>query len=151
MKASNVPKSKFLSVIVISVALSPFNTFLAKAADLANRTVTSEADAIGPTPIPFYTGNLSVGAFTRYFGTSPSASNKTEVRHQLLIVLCGPEKIRFDDSGCRPRSGGLRAILLFRAMWCTQALNSATVQNGMRDILLNHVRLYETLRAQATA
>ncbi len=32
----------------------------------------------------------------------------------------------------------------------TQALNSAQVQNGMRDILLNHVRLYETLRAQAT-
>jgi type I restriction enzyme, R subunit len=30
----------------------------------------------------------------------------------------------------------------------TQALNSATVQNGMKDILLNHARLYETLRDQ---
>ncbi len=28
----------------------------------------------------------------------------------------------------------------------TQALNSATVQNGMKDILLNHAGLYETLR-----
>ncbi len=28
----------------------------------------------------------------------------------------------------------------------TQALNSATVQNGMKDILLNHSGLYETLR-----
>ena len=28
----------------------------------------------------------------------------------------------------------------------TQALNSTLVQNGMRDILLNHARLWETLR-----
>lgn len=31
----------------------------------------------------------------------------------------------------------------------TQALNSATVQNGMKDILLNHAGLYETLRDKA--
>jgi type I restriction enzyme R subunit len=31
----------------------------------------------------------------------------------------------------------------------TQALNSPTVQNGMRDILLNHARLWESLRAKA--
>jgi type I restriction enzyme R subunit len=31
----------------------------------------------------------------------------------------------------------------------TQALNSTTVQNGMKDILLNHARLWETLRAQS--
>jgi type I restriction enzyme R subunit len=31
----------------------------------------------------------------------------------------------------------------------TQALNSPTVQAGMKDILLNHAGLYETLRAQA--
>ena len=30
----------------------------------------------------------------------------------------------------------------------TQALNSPTVQGGMKDILLNHAGLYETLRAQ---
>jgi len=30
----------------------------------------------------------------------------------------------------------------------TQALNSPTVQNGMKDILLNHARLWETLRAK---
>ena len=30
----------------------------------------------------------------------------------------------------------------------TQALNSATVRGGLKDILLNHARLYETLRAQ---
>ena len=30
----------------------------------------------------------------------------------------------------------------------TQALNSPTVQYGMKDILLNHARLWETLRAQ---
>jgi type I restriction enzyme R subunit len=30
----------------------------------------------------------------------------------------------------------------------TQALNSATVQGGLKDILLNHARLYETLRKQ---
>jgi type I restriction enzyme R subunit len=30
----------------------------------------------------------------------------------------------------------------------TQALNSATVQNGMKDILLNHAGLYETLRGK---
>jgi hypothetical protein len=30
-----------------------------------------------------------------------------------------------------------------------QALNSPTVQNGMRDILLNHARLWEFLRARA--
>jgi type I restriction enzyme R subunit len=30
----------------------------------------------------------------------------------------------------------------------TQALNSASVQNGMKDILLNHARLWETLRSQ---
>jgi len=30
----------------------------------------------------------------------------------------------------------------------TQALNSPTVQSGMKDILLNHVGLYETLREQ---
>ncbi len=30
----------------------------------------------------------------------------------------------------------------------TQALNSPTVQNGMKDILLNHAGLYETLRGQ---
>ena len=28
----------------------------------------------------------------------------------------------------------------------TQALNSPTVQSGMKDILLNHAGLYETLR-----
>jgi type I restriction enzyme R subunit len=28
----------------------------------------------------------------------------------------------------------------------TQALNSPAVQSGMKDILLNHVGLYETLR-----
>jgi type I restriction enzyme R subunit len=28
----------------------------------------------------------------------------------------------------------------------TQALNSTTVQNGMKDILLNYAGLYETLR-----
>ena len=33
----------------------------------------------------------------------------------------------------------------------TQALNSATVQQGMKDILLNHARLWETLRDQAAA
>ena len=32
----------------------------------------------------------------------------------------------------------------------TQALNSATVQAGMKDILLNHARLWETLRDRAT-
>lgn len=31
----------------------------------------------------------------------------------------------------------------------TKALNSAAVQNGMKDILLNHSRLWETLREQA--
>ena len=31
----------------------------------------------------------------------------------------------------------------------TQALNSATVQGGLKDILLNHAGLYETLRDQA--
>ncbi len=31
----------------------------------------------------------------------------------------------------------------------TQALNSTKVQNGMKDILLNHSRLWETLRDQA--
>ena len=33
----------------------------------------------------------------------------------------------------------------------TQALNSATVQSGMKDILLNHARLWEALRGQAAA
>ena len=33
----------------------------------------------------------------------------------------------------------------------TQALNSPTVQRGMKDILLNHASLYEILRAQAAA
>ena len=33
----------------------------------------------------------------------------------------------------------------------TQALNSATIQAGMKDILLNHARLWETLRAQVAA
>ena len=33
----------------------------------------------------------------------------------------------------------------------TQALNSPTVQGGIKDILLNHARLYETLRAEAVA
>ena len=33
----------------------------------------------------------------------------------------------------------------------TQALNSAVVQSGMKDILLNHARLYESLRAEAAA
>lgn len=32
----------------------------------------------------------------------------------------------------------------------TQALNSTTVQNGMKDILLNHAGLYETLRNRAS-
>ena len=31
----------------------------------------------------------------------------------------------------------------------TQALNSQAIQGGMKDILLNHAQLYETLRAQA--
>ncbi len=31
----------------------------------------------------------------------------------------------------------------------TQALNSATVQKGLKDILLNHAHLYEALRDQA--
>ncbi len=31
----------------------------------------------------------------------------------------------------------------------TQALNSPTVQNGMKEILLNHAGLWETLRAKA--
>ena len=33
----------------------------------------------------------------------------------------------------------------------TQALNSPGVQSGMKDILLNHAGLYETLRAQPAA
>ena len=33
----------------------------------------------------------------------------------------------------------------------TQALNSPTIQGGMKDILLNNAGLYETLRAQAAA
>jgi type I restriction enzyme R subunit len=33
----------------------------------------------------------------------------------------------------------------------TQALNSAAIQNGMKDILLNHAQLYETLRAKMAA
>ena len=33
----------------------------------------------------------------------------------------------------------------------TQALNSPTIQNGILDILLNHSRLYETLREKAAA
>jgi type I restriction enzyme, R subunit len=33
----------------------------------------------------------------------------------------------------------------------TQALNSPAVQNGMKDILLNYARLYETLRERAAA
>ncbi len=33
----------------------------------------------------------------------------------------------------------------------TQALNSASVQSGMKDILLNHAGLWETLRAQGAA
>lgn len=33
----------------------------------------------------------------------------------------------------------------------TQALNSSTVQGGLKDILLNHAGLYETLRGQAGA
>lgn len=33
----------------------------------------------------------------------------------------------------------------------TQALNSPLVQGGIKDILLNHARLYETLRAEAVA
>ena len=32
----------------------------------------------------------------------------------------------------------------------TQALNSPTVQNGIKDILLNHAGLWETLRTRAT-
>ena len=31
----------------------------------------------------------------------------------------------------------------------TQALNSSTVQRGLKDILLNHAGLWETLREQA--
>jgi len=31
----------------------------------------------------------------------------------------------------------------------TQALNSSSVQSGMKDILLNHAGLWETLREQA--
>ena len=31
----------------------------------------------------------------------------------------------------------------------TQALNSASVQSGIKDILLNHASLWETLRDQA--
>jgi type I restriction enzyme R subunit len=30
----------------------------------------------------------------------------------------------------------------------TQALNSTTVQNGMKDILLNQAKLYESLRSK---
>jgi type I restriction enzyme R subunit len=33
----------------------------------------------------------------------------------------------------------------------TQALNSTTVQNGMKDILLNHADLWEMLRAKDIA
>jgi len=33
----------------------------------------------------------------------------------------------------------------------TQALNSKTVQNGLKDILLNNAGLYETLREQAAS
>ena len=33
----------------------------------------------------------------------------------------------------------------------TQALNSAAVQNGLTDILLNHARLWETLRKQVAS
>ena len=32
----------------------------------------------------------------------------------------------------------------------TQALNSPAVQSGMKDILLNHSRLWETLRDQGS-
>jgi type I restriction enzyme R subunit len=33
----------------------------------------------------------------------------------------------------------------------TQALNSPTVQSGIKDILLDYARLWETLRAQAAS
>jgi len=50
------------------------------------------------------------------------------------------------------KSGLLNTImgaLDAHTLMSTQALNSATVQNGMKDILLNHAGLYETLRDKA--
>jgi len=39
--------------------------------------------------------------------------------------------------------------VVFNAMG-TQALSSAAVQGGLKDILLNHSGLYETLREETT-
>jgi hypothetical protein len=33
----------------------------------------------------------------------------------------------------------------------SQALNSAVIQNGLKEILLTHARLWETLRERANA
>ncbi|HLA36664.1 MAG TPA: hypothetical protein VJ001_17520 [Rhodocyclaceae bacterium] len=37
-----------------------------------------------------------------------------------------------------------------RTSMSTQALNSPSIQNGIKDILLDHAELYEALRARAT-
>jgi type I restriction enzyme R subunit len=61
--------------------------------------------------------------------TKEQFENSPDLNHELLNAIMG-------------------ALDAHNAM-STQALNSEEVRRGLKDILLNHARLYETLRAQA--
>ena len=50
----------------------------------------------------------------------------------------------YKDSGIERDRGTLDAHNLMS----TQALNSSTVQEGLKDILLDHAQLWETLRGK---
>ena len=62
-----------------------------------------------------------------------------------------------DRHGLRPRDDEKRVLLQFMGaldahhLMSTQALNSIAVQGGLKDILLNHAGLYETLLERAGA
>ncbi len=53
-----------------------------------------------------------------------------------------------EDKAAASAQSELDALILFKNDMGAQALNSPVVQRGIKDILLNHSSLYETLRAQ---
>jgi hypothetical protein len=62
--------------------------------------------------------------------------------------LCGHVAVTASERHGVARAIAIKDALDAHTAMSTQALNSETVQQGINDVLLNNVHLYEALRAQ---
>jgi|GEM_PF-3500106 len=72
------------------------------------------------------------------------------MQHQLIGHDAAKSAVTFREMRIKTElMNAIMGALDAHTAMSTQALNSPAVQNGMKDILLNHSHLWETLRDQA--